>query len=48
MGWTSFQIHKTTKSIDVIREELEQDDLESYSREAKRKLKQLKKGLLMN
>ena len=26
MGWTSFQIHKTTKSIDVIRKELEQDD----------------------
>lgn len=27
MGWTSFQIHKTTKTIDVLRKELEQDDL---------------------
>jgi len=26
MGWTSFQIHKTTKTIDVLRKELEQDD----------------------
>lgn len=26
MGWTSFQIHKTTKTIDVLRRELEQDD----------------------
>lgn len=27
MGWTSFQIHKTIKTIDVVRKELEQDDL---------------------
>lgn len=27
MGWTSFQIHKTLKTIDVLRKELEQDDL---------------------
>jgi len=26
MGWTSFQIHKTTKTIDILRKELEQDD----------------------
>lgn len=26
MGWTSFQIHKTTKTIDVLRQELQQDD----------------------
>jgi len=26
MGWTSFQIHKTLKTIDVLRKELEQDD----------------------
>lgn len=26
MGWTSFQIHKTTKTIDVLRKELQQDD----------------------
>lgn len=26
MGWTSFQINKTTKTIDVLRQELQQDD----------------------
>lgn len=27
MGWTSFQIPKTIKTIDVVRKELEQDDM---------------------
>jgi hypothetical protein len=26
MGWTSFQIHKTDKTIDILRKELEQTD----------------------
>ena len=26
MGWTSFQIHKTMKTADIVRRELEQDD----------------------